>query len=235
MEELFILQLGERGVRLVLVIIHAAVLLIPEEVLYSLPPQVGLPFLQHDQVAEDQEEAVARDVKSFPVVSASKARVFLVVLGDFAHAGLLFHHVEQAGNTEPHPGSDGKPDHVIPDNIEPSTAVSVAGEVREGPHNKNSPEPAHLDKPLVQKIVWIGPETLRGRAGLVVTDNTDHEDTKNIDADPVGDIKTIDNLSADVDNHHQDHLEKNSIFCFVLYEDISYIRYKLFLSQSLIY
>ena len=77
MEELITLQLGERSVRLVLVIIHASVLLIPEEVLYSLPPQVGLPFLQHDQVAEDQEEAVARVSNPFQLLPLVRHVSFL--------------------------------------------------------------------------------------------------------------------------------------------------------------
>ena len=50
-------------------------------------PRYGLLFLQHHQVAEDQEEAVAGDIKSFPVVSTGKASVLLVVLGEVAHAG----------------------------------------------------------------------------------------------------------------------------------------------------
>ena len=123
--------------------------LIPDEVLDSLPAQVGLPFLQHDQVAEDQEEAVAGDVKSFPVVSTGEAGLLLVVLGDVAHAGLVFDHVEQAGNAEPSPGSDAQADDVISDNIKPATAVGVAGEVNERSDDQTGPEPTNLDKPLV--------------------------------------------------------------------------------------
>ena len=91
-------------------------------------------------------------LESFPVVSTSKACVLLLVFGDVAHAGLLLNHVEQAGNAEPQPSSDGKPKHVIPYYIEDSTADD--GEVHEGTHNKKSPEPAHLDKPLVQNFFW---------------------------------------------------------------------------------
>ena len=58
-EELFVLQLGQRGVRPAGVVRHSLVLLSPDVVLDPLPPQVGLPLLVHHQVAEDEEEAVA--------------------------------------------------------------------------------------------------------------------------------------------------------------------------------
>ena len=187
-------------------------LLVPDEVLDPLPAQVGLALLYHHQVAEDQEEAVARDIKSFPIISTCQAGLFSVVLGDITHPWLLLQQVEHAGEAEPGPCRDAQPHQVVPDDVEPPAAVGVAGEIHERPNNEQSPEPAQLNKPLVQEIVWVCPEASGRRAWFVITDNTDHENTENIDTDSVGDIKAIDNLPADVDKHHQNNLQhKQSI------------------------
>ena len=46
---------------------------------------------------------MARDVKSFPLAR---------------HVSFLWYLVEMAGDAEPHPGSNGEPNYVVPDNIE---------------------------------------------------------------------------------------------------------------------
>ena len=93
MDELVVLQLSQRSFFLLIVRIHPPVLLIPQEVLYFLPSQIGLSFLvgqqgniksaeralthlDDDEVAEDENEGVPRDVKALPVVTVPKARFF---------------------------------------------------------------------------------------------------------------------------------------------------------------
>ena len=56
-------------------------LLIPEEVLDLLPAEVGLALLVHHQVAEDQQEAVATEVKAPPEVTTSNAGLPPVIPG----------------------------------------------------------------------------------------------------------------------------------------------------------
>ena len=80
-QEFFILQFWERCVRSVAVVVDSSVLLIPEEVLDLLPAEVGLALLVHHQVAEDQQEAVAAEVKAPPEVTTGNAGLPPVIPG----------------------------------------------------------------------------------------------------------------------------------------------------------
>ena len=131
----------------------------PDVVLDSLPPEVGLPLLVHHQVAEDEKEAVAGEVKSSPEMAVRHTGLLPVVSSQLAHASLGLHKLEEGGDRVPDHGGDGESGQVVLDDAGPATAVGVAGDVDEAGEEKAGPEPGTLGKPGVQKVVWLSKVT----------------------------------------------------------------------------
>ena len=104
-------------------------LLVPDVVLDPLPAEVGLALLMHHQVAEDEKEAVAGQVKSSPEIAMRDTGVLPVVASDLTHPCLGLHHLEEGGDGVPHHGGDGQSGQVVLDDANPATAVGVAGDV----------------------------------------------------------------------------------------------------------
>ena len=87
-----------------------------------------------------------------------------------------------------------------------AAGVGAAGEVDEASEEGTGPEPAELDKPLVDEVVGVGEEAGGGLAGLVVADDADEEGAEDVETDPVGDVEAVDDFPTEVDDHHDDHL-----------------------------
>ena len=156
---LFILELGQWSIRSGIVVVNSFMILVSDEVFDLLPAKVRLALLVHHQVAEDQQEAVTRDIESSPQMTMTDAGVSPMILGHLTHPSLVLDSVEERGDGEPDQGGQGQPRHVVLDDVHPAAAVGVAGEVDEVGQEQTSPEPAALDKPLIDQIVRVGPVT----------------------------------------------------------------------------
>ena len=119
----------------------------PDVVLDSLPAEVGLALLLHHQVAEDEKEAVAGQVKSSPEMSVRHTGLLPVVSSDLTHPSLSFHQLEEGRDGVPDDGGDGEPGQVVLDDANPATAVGVAGDVDEAGEEEAGPEPGTLREP----------------------------------------------------------------------------------------
>lgn len=130
-------------------------LLIPDEVLDLLPAQVCLALLVHHQVAEDQEEAVAAEVKAPPEVTVGDAGLPPVILGHLTHPSLGLDRVEKACDGEPDHSGECESGDLVLDHATLAAAVGFARDVDETGQEEHSPEPATFHKPLIDKIVRI--------------------------------------------------------------------------------
>ena len=55
------------------------------------------------------------------------------------------------------------------------------------------------------KVTFFGNEKYIlpiGGGCLVITDHTDHQNSQDVDTNPVGDIQTIENLPTQMNHHH---------------------------------
>ena len=129
--------------------------LIPDEVLDLLPAEVGLALLVHHQVAEDQEEAVAAEVKAPPEVTTGNAGLPPVILGHLTHPRLGLDRIEQACNGEPDHRGEHESGDLVFDHSALAAAVGFARDVDETGQEEHRPEPATFHKPLIDKIVRI--------------------------------------------------------------------------------
>ena len=158
-EELLIFKFRQRRVRSAGVVRHSLVLLSPDVVLDPLPAQVGLALLVHHQVAEDQEETVAGQVKSSPEMAVRHTGLLPVVSRDLTNSSLGLHHLEEGDDGVPDHGGDGESGQVVLDDASPATAVGVAGDVDEAGEEEAGPEPGTLRKPGVQQVVRLSKVT----------------------------------------------------------------------------
>ena len=149
----------------------------------------------------------------------------VTLLCHVAETSLVFDQLKEAGEAEPNESSNAqpelwckihsssakmwihKPKKTLSDNFRSSTGESRACEVDEASENGASPKPAEFDKPLVQNVLRVCKIAARGCAGLVVADYADEEGAKDIYADAVGDVQSVDDLATHVNKHHDNHLE----------------------------
>ena len=109
----------------------------------------------HHQIAEDQQEAVAAEVKAPPEVTIGGAGLPPVILGHLTHPRLGRNHVENALDGEPDNSGDVESGDVVLDHAALAADISAARDVDEAGQEEQSPEPATFHDPLIEKVVRI--------------------------------------------------------------------------------
>ena len=109
----------------------------------------------HHQIAEDQQEAVATEVKAPPEVTIGGAGLPPVILGHLTHPRLGRDQVEKALDGEPDHRRDDESGDLVLDHAALAAAVGAARDVDEAGQEEQGPEPATFHKPLVDKILRI--------------------------------------------------------------------------------